>query len=117
MNARDTVRGENMEIYGNFVRPIGECITGRMSLGTTPKLVAVKDGYPWVGRRNILVALPAESPAATVYFGGPDVTIGTGFPIDAGTGMILPLSTEAGAGKIFMVADCECEVMVAEFIE
>lgn len=106
-----------MNIYGNFVRPIGQVATGRVKIGKTPTEVSVTKGRQCVDRHTILVALPASSPATAVYFGGKDVTVGTGFPIEAGNGQILPLNNQAGVGRVWMVADKPCEVMVAEFTE
>ena len=105
-----------MVIYGNFSMSVGQCRQGKVKCKTSPTLVSVS-AVPMRGRRAIFVGLPAESNAANVYIGNENVKPQTGMPISAGCGIILPINSQGGAGRFWMIADTECDVQVVEFSE
>lgn len=105
-----------MKTQGSFRYSVGRCVQGYVSCGTTPTLICVGD-KPVHGRNTISVGLPAESPAATVWIGGPDVTIQCGYPVDADNIFTLPVNQEGNTGNFYMVADTPCEVLVMEWTE
>lgn len=105
-----------MVIQGNFIYPVSQCFEGFMDVGTTPMLIKV-GAEPVNGRNHIMVSLPASSPAAAVYIGSENVSVGTGIPVASDSGMIIPVNSAARADKLYMVADTACKVQLTEFVE
>lgn len=105
-----------MQNQGNFRYSVGSCVQGYVECGTTPKLIKVGSS-PARGRNTITVGLPAESPAATVYIGNKNVSVGCGYPVDADNTFTLPVNHEGATGNFYMVADAPCTVLVIEWIE
>ena len=109
-----------MKLCGSFLTPVGNIAQTRKRIEEN-KAYKIASNYendePKIlrGRRGVFISLPEESPAATVYVGNNKVEVGSGIPVCSGTGLFIPIAS--GEGDLWMVADLDCWVNIAEWQE